>query len=94
MKRKVYAKLRNNVRQPAAGQHILLMIMNHWGKGKTLQDAFDNLCEVSGRYGATTHTVAYHCHPDTTVDTVFGGIISPKGHPPTKVAVINKPPGE
>ena len=94
MSRKVYKRLRVNVRPPAAGKHVLLMIANYWGKGKSLKVAFDNLCELSGRYTCTTHTVAYHCHPETTVESVFGGIVSPKGHPPTKVAAINKPHGK
>ena len=91
----VPAKLRDNVRQPEDGQHILLMINHYWGKGANLDAAVRELRIASnGEYRSSYHVVAYHCHPDTTVDNIFGGIISPKGHPPIKVAAVNKPLGK
>lgn len=84
----------NNVPLPAKlevsrpGDHFLVTIPHHWGRGATLDEARKKCLSVAGQQQLGRYWRVYSAHPKTQLDEL-GCIVSPKGHPPVVLAESN-----
>lgn len=94
-RKSIQSVLQENIREPEAGQHVLLIGENIWGKGENVAAAYAQLRKANGRaIPSSAQVVAYHCHPESYVDA-GGNIASPSIEDwPVKVAHVNKPVGK
>lgn len=74
---------------PRKGDHILVTVPNHWGRGATLAEAKRNCSKASGRPIGNRWRV-YSCHPETFLDEM-GYIRTPKGAEPLLLISENDP---
>ena len=65
------------------GDHILMIVPNHWARGATIKEAQAKVRRQAGK--ADTQWVVYSVHPETYLDD-WGYIMAPGNHEPIELA--------
>lgn len=72
-----------NVTPSRSGDHILVIVPNHWGRGADIKEAKSKVQRQAGR--KSVQWVVYSVHPETYLDD-WGYIRCPSNHEPIELA--------